>query len=185
MKKLTLSLIAIATMMSSSAFADIDYGLEVGIRQQSGDVNSPGTTDSQMGLQFGATANFPIAGPVHLRTGMLYTQRPLVVKPNGGGAETKYTMNYLDVPVALLYKFEEYAGVYAGVSLAMNLDKSADNGATINDVKSPLIPFLIGASFKFAPNLGANLYFESASGEAAKGLKNYRAIGANLQITFD
>ncbi len=182
MKKLALSLLAVVGMMSSVALADIDYGLEVGIRQQSGDVDNT-STDSQMGMQFGATAHFPISGPWHLRTGMLYTQRPLVVKNDLLG-DNKVTMNYLDIPVAIMYKFEEYAGVFAGVSLGMNLDKKADIG-NVNDVKSPLVPLLIGASFKFAPNLGATIYYESASGEAAENLKNYRAVGANLMITFD
>lgn len=166
-------------MGSSLALADVDYGLEVGIRQQSGDVNTPNTAKSKMGLQFGATAHFPIAGALHLRTGMLYTQRPLISQ--SGTVETDINMNYLDIPLALMYKFEEYAGVFAGVSLAMNLDKSAG----ITDVKSPLIPILLGFSFKFAPNLGGTLYYESASGEAASGLKDYRAVGANLMITFD
>lgn len=180
MKKLTLALLAVLGLSASTALADIDYGLEVGIRQQSGDVDGV-STKSQMGMQFGATAHFPISGPLHLRTGMLYTQRPLVVEQS---PDNKVTMNYLDVPVALMYKFEEYAGVFVGISLGLNLDKNADSG-TITDVKSPLIPFLIGASFKFAPELGATLYYESASGEAARGLKDYRAVGANLMITFD
>lgn len=180
MKKLTLALMAVLGLSASTALADIDYGLEVGIRQQSGDVDGI-STKSQMGMQFGATAHFPISGPLHLRTGMLYTQRPLVLEQS---PDNKVTMNYLDVPVALMYKFEEYAGVFAGISLGLNLDKNADAG-TVTDVKSPLIPFLIGASFKFAPNLGATLYYESASGEAAKNLKDYRAVGANLMITFD
>lgn len=182
MKKLALSLVAVLSV-SSVAMADIDYGLEVGVRSQSGDVaTTTSSTSSQMGLQFGATAHFPISGPLHLRTGMLYTQRPLIVKT--GTAENKISMNYLDIPVALMYKFEEYAGVFAGVSLGMNLDKSADTG-TVTDVKSPLMPMIIGASFKFAPDLGIALYYENASGEAAQGLKDYRAVGANLMITLD
>ncbi|KYG66966.1 hypothetical protein AZI86_08055 [Bdellovibrio bacteriovorus] len=180
MKKLTLALVAILGFAATPAMADIDYGLEVGIRQQSGDVKS-GSTDSQMGLQFGATVHAPLSGPWHLRTGMLYTQRPLVVKAT---PDNKVTMNYLDIPVALMYKFEEGAGVYAGISLAMNLDKKADSG-TVEDVKSPMTPFILGATFKFAENLGAGIYYETASGEAAKNLENYRAVGANLMITFD
>lgn len=181
MKKYTLILIAALGMSASTAMADVDYGLEVGIRQQSGDADNGLATKSQMGLQFGATAHFPISGPLHLRTGMLYTQRNLTVEQS---PDNKVQMSYLDIPVALMYKFEEYAGVFAGVSLGMNLDKTADVG-TVQDVKSPLVPIIIGASFKFAPQLGATLYYESASGDAAKGLKNYRAVGANLMITFD
>ena len=173
----------IATIgLSTPAMADLDFGLEAGVRQQSGDVEGE-STKSQMGMQFGATAHFPLSGPLHLRTGMLYTQRPLVVE-GGLAGDNKVTMNYLDVPVALMYKFEEYAGVFAGVSLGLNLDKSSDDGP-VQDVKSPLMPFLLGASFKFAPQFGVALYYESASGAAARGLENYRAVGANLMITFD
>lgn len=187
MKMWTLSLMAVIGMMSSVAMADIDYGLEVGIRQQSGDVDSSSASaKSQMGLQFGATAHFPISGALHVRTGMLYTQRPLISENDTTGEEAKITMNYLDVPLALMYKFEESAGVFAGVSFALNLDSSCDAaGCKVQDVQSPLIPILIGASFKFAPNLGGTLYYETASGDAAEGLKNYRAVGANLMITFD
>lgn len=180
MKKLALLLVATLGFMSPVAMAEIDYGLEVGVRQQSGDVDS-GSTKSQMGLQFGATAHFPISGPLHLRTGMLYTQRSITVS---GTPDNKVSMNYLDIPVALMYKFEEYAGVYAGISLGMNLDKTADVG-TVTDVKSPITPLLIGAAFKLAPQFGMALYYESASGEVAKGFKDYRAVGANLMITFD
>ncbi|MFV3407488.1 outer membrane beta-barrel protein [Bdellovibrio bacteriovorus] len=185
MKKLALTVMAALGMMSSVAMADIDYGLEVGIRQQSGEVDSDlASVKSQMGFQFGATAHFPISGAWHMRTGLLYTQRPVVVESDVTGDENKISMNYLDVPVALMYKFEEYAGVFAGVSLGLNLDSDAEVGK-VNDVKSPLTPIIFGASFKFAPQLGATLYYETASGDAADGLKNYRAVGANLQITFD
>ncbi|MGZ3769421.1 MAG: outer membrane beta-barrel protein [Bdellovibrio sp.] len=183
MKKLALTLLAVFGL-SSAAMADVDYGLEVGIRAQSGDSKTAGaTTDSQTGMQFGATGHFVISGPWHLRTGLLYTQRPLTVK--NLGVEDKITMNYVDIPLALMYKFEEYAGVFAGVSLGMNLDKNASSGTAVTDVTSPLIPFLVGASFKFAPNLGVALYYESSSGDVSNLTKNYRAVGANLMITLD
>lgn len=180
-------LVVSALVTGSLAHADIDYGLEVGIRQQGGEVDSTtASAKSQMGFQFGGFVHFPVQGALHLRTGMLYTQRPLVAKDDTTGSETKISMAYLDVPVALMYKFEEYAGVYGGVNLSMNIDSSCDAaGCKVQDVKTPMIPLVFGATFKFAPNFGANLYFESAGGEVAKGLKNYRAVGANLMLTFD
>ncbi len=194
MKKFALILFATVGLLASASFAqdlvlgatdpwaEADYGLEVGTRQQSGDADGGQSTKSQMAMQFGATANFPLSTTWHLRTGMLFTPRPLTVETGTGN--NKVTINYLDIPVALMYKFEESAGVFFGISLGLNLDKSADVG-TVTDVKSPLTPFLLGASFKFMPNLGLALYYESASGEVAKGLKDYRAVGANLMITFD
>lgn len=181
MNKLVITFLVTLGLISSTAMAEIDYGLEVGTRQQSGDAESGVATKSRMGMQFGVTGHMPISGAIHLRTGMLYTERSIILQST---PENKVAMNYLDVPLALMFKFEEYAGVYLGISLALNLDKSAEVG-TVTDVKSPLTPLLFGASFKFAPNYGLALYYESSSGEVAKGLKDYRAVGANLMITFD
>lgn len=180
------ALVALMSMgIAAPAFADADYGLEVGIRQQSGKVDSATeTSESKIGYQFGATVHIPVSGAFYLRSGMLYTQRPLISKTNSTGAKNEIAMNYLDVPVALMYKFEDYAGAFIGLSLGLHLNSSVETGQ-IQDEKSPLIPIILGASFKFAPQLGATIYYESASGEAAKGLKDYRAVGANLLITFD
>lgn len=177
-------LVALSVLgLSSVSFADTDFGVEVGIRQQSGDVKGTGTSsDSENGIQFGGFAHFQLVDKLHLRTGMLYTERPLMTKSILGDSKVKLT--YLDVPVALMYKFEEGAGVYGGVSLAMKLDASSDLGDP-TDVTSPLVPIIFGAFFKFHPNFGVNIYYEMASGKVADSLENYRAVGANLMIAFD
>lgn len=182
MKKFVLATLVVFGF-SSFAMADNDFGLEVGIRQQSGDLESGGSTNSQNAFQFGGFAHFPVYEKLHFRTGMLYTQRP--IETEVGANSNKITMNYLDVPVALLYKFEEYAGFYGGISLGLNLDAKADSGADPDDVVSPLVPLIFGAFFKFHPDFGVNIYYESASGKVADGFENYRAVGANLMITFD
>ena len=56
---------------------------------------------------------------------------------------------------------------------------------TINDVNGMVVPITFGAQFKFLPNLGVNVFFETVPGEVAKGVKNSRAVGANLLIAFD
>lgn len=189
MKKLALSLLVISGLFSSAAFADLNYGLELGVRSQSGDTDvAGGSTDSKTAMQFGIFGIMPISGAWNVRTGLLYTQRPLVETVSG--VENKIDMNYVDIPLNIMYKFEDYAGVYLGVNLAINMDKKCGAAnCTISDVTSPLIPLTVGASFKFAPNFGLNIYFESAGGKVAKvnthELSNYRAIGANLLLTFD
>lgn len=165
-------------MMSAPALADIDYGFEVGVRQQSADVNGA-EVDAQVNTQFGISAHVPMSGALHLRTGMLYTLRNFKMTPTGTSLESKVETSYLDVPVTLMYKFEEYMGIYGGVILALNVDKK-----NVTDIQTPLIPFVFGATFKFAPNFGANVYFEQ-SGKAAQGLDSTTAVGANLMITFD
>ncbi len=182
MKKILFTFITVASFYSVNVLAAGDFGIEAGVRQQSGDV-SVGDTTSQIGFQFGATGSFQINGPLYFRTGMLYTQRPL--KVNGTPTDTKVSMNYLDVPLTVMYKFEDYAGVFAGVIGAFNLDHSIDNGGTLRNVKSSIFPITFGATFKFAPQLGATIYYETYSGDVADNFKNYRAVGANLLITFE
>ncbi|MBX3039716.1 MAG: outer membrane beta-barrel protein [Bdellovibrionaceae bacterium] len=178
-------LISLMTLCLASFAQAADFGVEVGFRQQSGSVDSGLSAQSQMGYQVGAVGVFPISGALGVRTGLMYVNRPLVVKNDLTSAETKVSLNYFEVPVALSYAFEDYASVFGGVALSMHLDSNATNGAKVKDEKSPIIPLIVGASFKFAPQLGATLFFESGSGDVADGLKNYRAVGANLLISFE
>jgi hypothetical protein len=182
MKKIFLSVASLLFIFTSQAFADSDFGVEIGIRQQSGDVSGGGSTSSQTGIQGGVVGAFEINGPLYFRTGMLYTQRPLTVD---GAPDVRVSLNYVDIPIELMYKFQDYAGVFAGVVAALNLDHSADHGYTVTGTKSSILPFIFGATFKFAPQFGGTIYYETQSGDVADGLKDYRAVGANLLITFE
>ena len=139
---LFLSFSAISAKADIAALADADYGIEVGVRSQSGDVEGGSfSTTSQTTSQFGGVVHFPVSGKLFIRTGMLYTQRPLVV--TGGGIENKIKMNFLDVPVAMLFNFEDHAGVFAGVSLGMNLDKSCDiPNCRLTEVQNLIVPLI-------------------------------------------
>lgn len=185
MKITIFSFLALVVFMTSQAFAAGEFGIEAGIRNQSGSTDVTGwSTQSKMGFQLGGVGAFEISGPLYFRTGLLYTQRPLGV--SNGVSDGNIKLNYVDFPLNLMYKFEDYAGVFGGVNLAVNMDNSCDGICSkVNDVKSMIVPIVVGATFKFAPQLGATIYFEAGSGEVAAGLKDYRAVGANLKVTFD
>ncbi|MFZ4403056.1 MAG: outer membrane beta-barrel protein [Pseudobdellovibrionaceae bacterium] len=175
--------------MASSAFSYIayanDFGLEVGIRQQSASSPTSGVNvKSKMGYQFGGVAHFEIQGPVYFRTGLLYTQRPITFEIPATNVTQQYSLNSVDVPLTALYKFQDYAGAFAGLVLSMNLDSTCSPGCSVTNVKSPVTPFIFGANFKFAPELAATLYFETG-GKLADGIEDNRAVGANLMVTFD
>lgn len=180
-------LLALSVLAFSAVASAADMGLEVGFRSQSGDGPAGTSAKSETGYQVGIVTAFPLNGALNLRLGYLYTQRPLSVTDDVTGATSKANLNYFDIPVTLLYKFEEYAGIFAGPVVAINLDNSCSGvaGCKINDVKSPVVPIQLGATFKFAPQLGATVYFETSGGDMATGLSNYRAVGANLLVTFD
>lgn len=193
MKKLILilsaSLIPVSSMAAFGSYGD--FGIEAGIRQQSGTSASTGTTTtSQNGFQVGVAGHIPFSGPLGARVGFMYTQRPLIVSLDATKDEAKTTMNYLDLPVGLSYKFADYGSVFGGISLGINLDSACSgsglySSCKVTDVKSPITPLLIGASFMFMPQFGATVFFESLSGEVAKDLKDYKAVGVNLRFTFD
>ncbi|MBX2987819.1 MAG: outer membrane beta-barrel protein [Bdellovibrionaceae bacterium] len=191
MKHLLLSALLVGSVFTVQAAHADDFGLEVGFRQQSGTLDATGVTaKSQSGYQLGVSGFFPFQGNLGLRSGFFYVNRPLAVDVDAGGGDAKISLTYFEVPLALAYKFEDYASVFGGVALSINLDKTYDGngilkGQKVDDVKSPVLPLILGASFKFAPQMGTSVFFESFGGEAAKGLKDFKAVGANLVIYFE
>lgn len=161
--------------------------LEGGFRQQNGDVDNGKGISPQTAFQFGGTAAFELSGPLYFRTGLFYTQRPLLATDKATDLSMEFRMNYFDVPATLLYKINDFAGVYGGFIVATNLEKTWKvDGTSVDamDVKSPMLPIVLGAQFKFLPEVGANIYYEMAN-EVAKGLSQYKAVGVNLMFTFE
>lgn len=184
--------IIISVFISSAAFAQaMDYGLIVGFRSQSGDISTSGASvKSAVGYQLGAISNIKFHDMFGLRTGLMYVERNTKFSYDATAAEADAKLTYFDIPLNLAIKFEDYASVYVGVNLSMNLSNSLSgsgywSGSKFTDVKSMVMPFTLGADFRFAPQIGANLFFESISGELAAGVKNYRAVGANFIYYFD
>lgn len=185
--------LVLSCFVSATAFA-ADVALEVGFRQQSGSVDATGvTTKSQLGYQLGASAFFPMNDGFGLRTGLFYVQRPLMLEDDAGTSEAKLNLNYFEIPLQAAYKFEDYASIFAGTALSVKLDDSV-SGKTglfnvgsykMEEVKDTVFPIVVGASFMFAPQIGATLFFETIGGDVAKDLNGYRAVGANLRVTFE
>lgn len=164
----------------------LGFGIEGGFRQQSGDTATGYSTSSQVGYQLGAVGFFDFSEKLALRSGLMYTQRPLKVTNDTTQDSATLTMTYFDIPVGLMLKFEDYMGVYLGTALSMNLDKSSDKKAVMDvvDAKSIVMPLQLGVTFKFMPDVGLNMYFEQF-GDVAKDLKSYRAVGVNLLFTME
>lgn len=178
-------LISAITLLSLQAWSAnyTDAAIEVGFRQQNATVEGAGVDEkSKNGFQVGVSGAFPISGQFSFRTGLMYAEKPFKYEAGGVSEDVKFT--YFQVPVTAMYKFEEYAGVYAGINAEMNLSDDCGS-ASCDDVQSLTTPIVLGAAFKFAPQFGANVFFESGSSEVADGIKDLRAVGVNLMITFD
>lgn len=200
MKKVLLAITVLLTTVgiASSAFAQevwgkgggVSYsmaGIEGGFRWNSADVDAANSNKQEIGYQIGGSAVFDLTENFGIKTGLFYTDRPFKAS-FATVPESTITgkVSYFDVPVFAMFKFEEYAGVYAGPSLGIKLGdeySSSTNSGSLTDIKGMIIPITFGAQFKMTESLGLNLFFESA-GELAKGVKTSRAVGVNALFTF-
>lgn len=186
-------LLAVLLVMgfSFSAMAN-DFAALVGVRTNSWDL-SPSTAgvsaSGKTGLQAGVLGFIDLANSLQLRSGFLYTQR--IFTASASGVDSDYTYTYFDIPLTLRYMFSEYGGVFLGPNLALNAGKSCSGTATCSTdgVKSSLVGLQVGASFKFAPQMGAELYYELISGDIQSNNgtsgKDAKSIVANLLFTFE
>jgi hypothetical protein len=182
---------AIILGLSFSVSAN-DFAALIGARTNSWDY-APATTgisgSGSTGFQAGVLGFLNLTPVLQLRSGFIYTQR--IFSITNTGVETDYTLTYFDVPLTLKYMFSEYGGVFFGPNLALGAGKSCTGGnaCTTDGVKSSLVGMQLGASFKFAPQLGAELYYELTSGDimASNGTsgKDAKSIVANLLFTFE
>jgi hypothetical protein len=183
MKKIILALFT--TMVSAAALAEVSYSmpaLEAGFKWNSMDTVGATSSKQSLGIQLGGSTVFNFAPQFGLRTGLFYSERPF--KFDFSGVETSGKLTYAEVPAHFMFKFEDYAGIYLGPSFAMKLGDECTN-CTLTDVKGLIMPITFGAQFKFSPNLGLNLFFETVSSDLAKDLKNSRGIGLNVLFAFE
>lgn len=168
------------------ASAEVNYSmpaLEAGFKWSSMDYEGSSGSDKQdLGIQIGGSVVLNFAQQFGLRTGLFYSERPFKNENAVQNIDGKLT--YAEVPVHFMFKLEDYAGIYLGPSIAMKISEDVNVGS-LSDVKSMVIPLTLGAQFKFMPNLGVNLFFETVPGRIADNLKDSRGIGANLLIAFD
>lgn len=178
--------------MASVAHAEIAYSmpaLEVGFKLNTMDANAATSNKQTQAFQGGGSIVFDFGNSgFGLKTGLIYSERTFKNEFTSSSTnEGKIT--YFDVPVHLMFKFEDYAGIFFGPSFSTKLGdecKASGGGScSLTKVKSSIVPLTFGAQFKMAANFGLGLFFETISGEVAQGLESSRGVGANLLFVFD
>jgi hypothetical protein len=163
-----------------------DMAVLVGMRSDSADSDVGTTTkiESKTNWQAGGLAFIDLMAPMKLRSGFIYSNRNYAITTPLATTTGDIKLAYFDVPVGVMYKMGDYGGPFVGAVLALNVSKSCPGGSC-EGVNSTPLGFQLGASFKFAPQLGAELYYESFSGTMLTGVKDSKAVVANLLFTFD
>ncbi len=188
---LALVLILGSTLISTVCVANTEHkssisysmpAVEVGFKWGSASFTGADSTNQVIGYEVGGSTVFNINDNFGIKTGLFYNERPFQSVFSGATVTGKLT--YFDIPVMLMFKFEDYAGIYIGPSLSLKLSDQLSTGS-LTKINSSVIPLTIGAQFKFAPNLGADIYFETVPGNLSNEVSNSRAVGVNLMIAFD
>lgn len=187
MKKM---LTAVLLIISSTAFAQktssgISYSMpaiEAGFKWNTAKITGSTSDKQEVGFQLGISTVLDFASNFGIRSGLFYSERPFASEI--GGLTIKGKISYFEVPAQLMFKIEDYAGVYFGPSFSVKLGDEVSTGS-LTDAKSFIMPLTFGAQFKFVPNLGANVFFETVPGELATGVSNSRAVGVNFLFTLD
>jgi hypothetical protein len=181
---------AMVFLLSTSALAD-DFAVALGYRSNTADIDGTvGTSsvDTKGGAALGVIGIFDLSEKFQGRLGFLYNQRNFTIKT--GAASTDINLAYIDVPVTGVYRFADYAGVFAGPVLTLLASKEIKNTAgTATFSKSPEslnLGLQFGATFKFAPQMGAEIYYELIPGAFAPDhLKAAKTVGLNFLVTFE
>lgn len=167
-----------------------DFAATVGFRSNSGEHAPAGVSDNaKASIGVGVLGFFEMASQLQLRSGFLYNQRKYGY--TSSSVDFDFDLAYVDIPVTAMYKFADYGGVFIGpvLSLLVSKDCKISGGTSCGYSKSPealVIPVQFGVNFKFAPQWGAELYYEMISQELwTNGVKNSKTVGANLLYTFE
>ncbi len=181
--------LVLTLFLGTSAFAnDPEFAFAVGFRNTNVDPKG-GMTSSEAGngIQVGMLGFLPFNEVWGLRSGFLYSQRKYLV--SNGTVDTEVNTAWLDIPATVMVRFNEYGGVFGGIVLALNQAKdcSQSDGSPCNiqGLTSSVMPLTFGVSFKFAPQMGAEFYYEHLSGKVSDDSENQRSIGANFAYYFE
>ncbi|WP_409479034.1 hypothetical protein [Pseudobdellovibrio sp. HCB154] len=177
--------------MVSVAQAEVAYSmpaLEVGFKLNTMDLDGATSNKQSQAFQGGGSIVFDFGDSgFGLKTGLMYSERTFKNEALLSNLEGKIT--YFDVPLHLMFKFEDYAGIFLGPSFSTKLGDecttSFGGGCSVPGVKSTIMPLTFGAQFKMAANFGLSLFFETISGKVADNLESSRGVGANLLFVFD
>lgn len=185
-------LILLTVLVASQAFGmtkgvPFDMSGVVGFRFN--DFDKPtgaSTTKVQQTFYLGSLINLPINGETtFFNTGGLLQFRDYRAEGSGFYATSKFI--HFDVPAQFVFKPTEMVKLYGGIAASLKLADSCstDAGTCSNtDVKTITFPLTAGAQFYFAPNFGADVFYEMQTGEVAKDIKGGKAYGAGLLMTF-
>lgn len=167
---------------SSMAFAN-EFAITGGARFDNADSGTVGTSvEARLNFQAGVLGFIELGGRNYLRTGAEFATRSYGFKTSTVAlGDARFTS--FDVPVGYLFRFSDYGGIFAGGLFTFNFSKDCPGGCT--SASASPVGAQFGASFKIAPQIGGEVYFEMMSQKLASGVENPKAVVGQLYFSFD
>lgn len=138
---LTMLVIAVGT---ASAQNNINIGTKIGLNSYNFSNDSGPEYDSKIGMHAG------ILGHIHLdgTSGQFALQPELVYSMQGAKlGDTRFNLDYLNVPILLQYMFDNGFRVQAGPQLGLLVRAKAENSNSSVDIKDDFKSLDMGLSF--------------------------------------
>ena len=173
---------SLVTLPMSPLWAQ-DFGILLGLRSDSGNSSVANTEVSSLNsTYFGLLGRFLFGERWGMRVGMQYNLRQYEVSVSG--SKSQYKFSSFEIPVSAMFWLTESGGLFFGGSLSLGLDKDCGAGSC-QDYRSSWSTLQLGASFKVAPQVGIEAFFEQVMGAIAKPFDSHRAFGVNGFVTFE
>lgn len=186
-----------------SAQAQVQFGVKAGLNLANGSAKFGGesqSSDMKMGLHIGAIVDLSLGESLALQPGLLFSMKGQ--QEDYEGVTVKTNINYLEVPINLMYKFDAgnmkimaFAGPYLGYALSAKM-KAEDEEMELNigtdenedDIKPLDLGLNIGAGVQFGglqitANYGLGMANLLPGGDSDNYAKN-RVIGISVAYLF-
>lgn len=169
--KLFLALAIVVATSPSFAAGGTDVGVFFGMKNTEYDIDVAGVdTTAKTGIMAGAIAYGEMGG-LSFRTGGYYSQRNSEVDISG--TELQLKVSYLDVPVTVMYSFNDMFSVFGGAVLGLKVSDDCSGDSTAcdsfsDDVKSFHAAAQLGLNAKFHPNWSGEIFYEHGLNDIAE-----------------
>lgn len=165
---------------TSLTFA-IDSGLTFGQTTNSSTMPNATTNSIKGGNIFGVIFTGEIYRSFRYRSGFNYHERSYgnIV----GATSYTYSFVYAEVPLGLIWQFNEYAGVFAGVNLGANFSSNCTPNACAGLNNAPASG-QFGFQARMSSYFGGSLYFETSPAFVST-LDKESSFGLLLHLYFN
>ncbi len=189
----TLAFIVFALLQVSAAHAasGTDVGYYLGIKDAtfSTSASNGPTFNTQAGLMAGVIAIGDLSGDLKFRAGGYYAER--TAKTTMSSITSTLKFSYLDVPLTVLYKFNDMVGLFGGALLGLKVSDSCTGDSTIcsdpksgnANPKSFVSAAQLGFDVKFHPNWAGEIYYEIGLSDVSDYTK-VSALSAGIMFIY-